>query len=144
MRGAGNHAEVVEAIRRLRARGQRVRIATTLRDDQRAKDLEELCELHRSLGIPDEDHVVRRIVRRGKAHVQGLGEPLGPHDVLPELTLTAEGAFLHPFAPTVRDGVTDLDLRVAPAPLPFQTALDAFLTAVEERPTGDDVLRNVR
>jgi len=26
----------------------------------------------------------------------------------------------------------------------FETSLDAFLRAVEERPTGDDVLRNVR
>jgi hypothetical protein len=87
---------------------------------------------------------VRRVVRRGKADVEGLGVPLGPDDVLPELTLTAEGAFLHTFAPTVRGGITDLDLRVADAPLPFDAALDAFLAAVESRPGGDDVVRNVR
>ena len=48
---------------------------------------------------------MRSVVRRGKAEVEGLGVELGPDDVLPELTLTADGAFLHPFAPTVRHGV---------------------------------------
>jgi MoaA/NifB/PqqE/SkfB family radical SAM enzyme len=143
LRGDGNHAAVLDAIGRLRERGHHVRIATTLADEP-SQDLDELCELHRGLGIPDDDHLVRRVVRRGKADVEGLGVPLGPDDVLPELTLTAEGAFLHPFAPTVRGGITDLDLRVADAPLPFDAALDAFLAAVESRPGGDDVVRNVR
>ena len=108
LRGEGTHAAVLEAIGRLRDRGIRVRIATTV-EDQTPEELDRLCELHRALGISDEDHVVRRIVRRGKADLEGLGVPLGAHDVLPELTLTSEGAFLHPFGPTVRGGVTDLD-----------------------------------
>jgi MoaA/NifB/PqqE/SkfB family radical SAM enzyme len=143
LRGRGNFATVVEAIPRLHARGLRVRIATTLADED-AGDLEELCVLHRGLGIPDDDHLVRRVVRRGKAELEGLGVPLGPDDVLPELTLTAEGAFLHPFAPTVRNGVTDLDLCVASAPVAFDAALAAFLQETESRPAGDDVVRNVR
>lgn len=143
LRGRGNFASVVEAIPRLRARGHRVRIATTLVDED-AGELEKLCVLHRGLGIPDDDHLVRRVVRRGKAELEGLGVPLGPDDVLPELTLTAEGAFLHPFAPTVRNGVTDLDLCVAPAPVAFDAALAAFLQETESRPAGDDVVRNVR
>jgi MoaA/NifB/PqqE/SkfB family radical SAM enzyme len=143
LRGAGNHAAVLDAIRHLRSRGHHVRIATTLADES-PDDLDALCELHRSLGISDEDHLVRRVVRRGKADVEGLGVELGPDDVLPELTLTAEGAFLHPFAPTVRHGTTDVDLQVATDPLPFDAALDAFLAAVEGRPAGEDVVRNVR
>lgn len=143
LRGAGNHAAVLDAIRRLRSRGHHVRIATTLADEPTG-GLDELCELHRSLGIPDENHLVRSVVRRGKAEVEGLGVELGPDDVLPELTLTADGAFLHPFAPTVRHGSTDVDLRVAAEPLPFDAALDAFLASVEGRPAGEDVVRNVR
>jgi len=143
LRGRGNFATVVEAIPRLHARGLRVRIATTLADED-AGDLEELCVLHRGLGISDDDHLVRRVVRRGKAELEGIGVPLGPDDVLPELTLTAEGAFLHPFAPTVRNGVTDLDLCVASAPVAFDAALAAFLQETESRPAGDDVVRNVR
>jgi MoaA/NifB/PqqE/SkfB family radical SAM enzyme len=143
LRGEGNHRAVVEAIGRLRKRGLRVRIATTVKErDEDA--LERLCALHRELGVPDEDHVVRSIVRRGKAALEGLGVELGPHDVLPELTITAEGAFLHPFGPTVRAGVTDLDLRVSPEALPLGGALEAFLDAVSALPAGDDVVRNVR
>ncbi|MGL6280344.1 MAG: hypothetical protein ACRC50_12420, partial [Gaiella sp.] len=143
LRGEGNHQAVVRAIQMLKERGHQVRIATTLADEP-SDELEELCALHRSLGIPDDDHLVRTIVRRGKADVEGLGRPLGADDVLPELTLTAEGVFLHPFAPTVRHGVTDLDLRVGEQPLPLDTALAAFLAVVEARPLGDDVVRNVR
>ena len=143
LRGEGTHAQAIDAIRRLRERGHRVRLATTVaeRDED---DLDRLCALHREFGIPDEDHVVRTIVRRGAAAVRGLGQDLGPHDALPELTLTAEGAFLHPFAPTVRHGVTDTDLRVAPDPLPVDAALDAFLEAIAAQPAGEDVVRNVR
>jgi MoaA/NifB/PqqE/SkfB family radical SAM enzyme len=143
LRGPENHAQVIEAIRRLRERGHRVRIATTV-EERDADDLDRLCQLHRSLGVPDEDHLVRTIVRRGKAALEGLGSELGPHDVLPELTLTAEGAFLHPFAPTVRDGVTDHDLRVCSLALPVADALQAFVDTVAALPTGADVVRNVR
>jgi hypothetical protein len=44
----------------------------------------------------------------------------------------------------VRNGITDLDLRVSPVPLPVATALGAFLAAVAAQPAGDDVVRNVR
>ena len=143
LRGEGTHAQVVDAIRRLRERGHRVRLATTVAERDEP-DLDRLCELHRELGIPDEDHVVRTIVRRGAAAVRGLGRDLGPHDTLPELTLAVEGAFLHPFAPTVRNGVADTDLRVATAALPVSAALDAFLETIAAQPAGDDVVRNVR
>jgi MoaA/NifB/PqqE/SkfB family radical SAM enzyme len=143
LRGPGNHRDVVEAIARLRKRGHRVRVATTLEHRDEAA-LDRLCALHRELGVRDEDHVVRTIVRRGKAALEGLGADLGPHDVLPELTVTAEGAFLHPFGPTVRHGVTDLDLRVSPRTLPLADSVEAFLDAVATLPAGEDVVRNVR
>ena len=143
LRGAGNHADVIAAIPRLRERGLRVRLATTLAADD-PEALDRLCALHRELGVPDEDHIVRAIVRRGRAAEERLGVELGANDALPELTLTADGAFLHPFAPTVRGGVTDTDLRVGESPFPVEEAVDAFLAAVAELPAGDDVVRNVR
>jgi MoaA/NifB/PqqE/SkfB family radical SAM enzyme len=143
LRGPGTFAKVVDSIPRLRERGLRVRMATTV-DRQDPEELDRLCELHRRLGVPDEDHVVRSIVRRGRAAAEGLGVELGAHDALPELTLSTEGAFLHPFAPTVRDGVTDIDLRVAPREADLAEALEAFLAAVTALPSGDDVVRNVR
>ena len=46
----------------------------------------------------------------------------GVTDILPELTITADGAFLHPFGPTVRHGVTDLDLLVSRQVAPLERA----------------------
>ena len=142
-RGTGNFAQVVAAIPRLRERGIRVRIATTLVDDSHS-DLDRLCELHRSLGVPDEDHIVRGVVRRGRAASEQLGTELGPNDTLPEMTLTAEGVFLHPFAPTVQGGVTDVDLRVGGEPFRLSGALGAFLDHPGTQARGADVVRNVR
>lgn len=143
LRGEGNFAQVVGAIPRLRDRGIRVRLATTLVDGPNG-DLEELCRLHRSLGVPDEDHVVRGVVRRGRAATGNLGTELGEHDTLPELTLTADGVFLHPFAPTVRHGITDVDLRVTCESFPLAHSLAAFLDHPGTQARGADVVRNVR
>jgi len=143
LRGPGNFTAVVDALERLRDRGITVRIATTV-EDQTEDELADLCELHRALGIPDEDHIVRPVVRRGRADVEGLGVDPEASEILPELTLTADGAFLNPFGPTVRHGRTDLDLLVARQILPLEVALSSFLRAVDDLPTGDDVVRNIR
>jgi len=142
-RGRDNFTRVLGAVPRLLDLGLEVRIATTVEEQDEA-ELARLCELHRSLGIPDEHHVVRSVVRRGRADLEGLGIELGPADVLPELTLTADGAFLHPFAPTVRGGVTDLDLLVSRRIAPLEAPLAAFLAVVAGLPAGADVVRNVR
>lgn len=142
LRGPRNFEKAVAAIPRLVERGIRVRIATTVAD-QTPDELERLCELHRSLGVPEDDHVIRPVVRRGKAALAGMGVELGD-GVLPELTLTAEGAFLHPFAPAVRGGETDLDLRAGATIEPLSRALADFLEATGELPAGSDVARNIR
>ena len=73
-----------------------------------------------------------------------MGVDLGPTDVLPELTVTADGAFMHPFAPTVRDGRTDLDLLVSRQVRPLERAMSRFLRAAAGLPAGTDVVRNIR
>ncbi len=143
LRGPENFAKVLEAIPRLLERRIEVRLATTV-ERQTAEELERLCALHRRVGIADEHHIVRSIVRRGRAAVEGMGVELGPTDVLPELTLTADGAFLHPFAPTVRHGRTDLDLLVSRQIAPLGGAVRRFLSVVSEQPVGDDVVRSIR
>lgn len=143
MRGPENFAKVVDAVPELVARGIRVRIATTV-DGQSDAELEGVCALHRSWGIPDDDHIVRSVVRRGRAEVERMGVVPGEHDILPELTLTADGAFLHPFGPTVRHGVTDLDLLVSRQIAPLQVPAAAFLRVVSEQPVGADIVRNIR
>ena len=142
-RGPANWRRVTETIPRLLERGLRVRVATTV-EDQTPDELERLCDLHRRLGIPDEDHVVRPVVRRGRARSAGMGVEMGVDDVLPELTISTDGAFLNPFAPTVVDGRTELDLLVSRQILPLEIPLARLLSAVEGHPPGADVVRNIR
>lgn len=143
LRGPENFAKVVDAVPRLVERGLRVRIATTV-EHQSEEELGRLCELHRSWGISDDDHIVRSVVKRGRAELEGMGVEPGPTDILPELTITADGAFLNPFGPTVRHGITDLDLLVSRQIDPLEAALQRFLRIVAEQPAGTDVVRNIR
>lgn len=143
LRGAANWMRVMDAIPKLLDRGIRVRIATTV-EHQTPDELERLCVLHRELGIPDEDHIVRSVVRRGRARVRGYGVVPGPTDILPELTITADGAFLNPFGPTVRHGRTDLDLLVSRQIAPLTAATERFLRIAADQPAGADAVRNIR
>jgi len=126
MRGPRNFARVVDAIPRLRARGIRVRVATT-GDGVEPDALARLCELHRSLGVSDEDHVVRPIVRRGRAIDHGLGVDAGLADLPAELTITADGAFWSPFGPTVHGGRLDTDLLLTRTTRPLSIPAAAML-----------------
>ena len=143
-RGPGNHARVVAAVPRLVAMGVRVRIATTLEADA-DDELPALCALHRSLGVGDADHVVRQIVARGRAIETGLGVDAGEAELFPELTLTSDGAFWSPFAPTtVAGGDIDASLRVSEVIEPLGVAAGAFAARVARRATGADALLGVR
>ena len=139
MRGPRNFAAVVLAIPRLRALGMRVRVATTT-EGMEPEALARLCELHRSLGVPDEDHVVRPIVRRGRAVDGGLGVEAGPADLPAELTVTADGAFWSPFGPTVHGGRLDTDLLLTRTTRPLSIPAAAMLRvagAAGQRPGTD-------
>jgi MoaA/NifB/PqqE/SkfB family radical SAM enzyme len=139
MRGPRNFAKVVEAIPRLRARGIRVRVATT-GDGIEPDALARLCELHRSLGVSDDDHVVRPIVRRGRAVDHGLGVDAGLTDLPAELTITADGAFWSPFGPTVHGGRLDTDLLVTRTTRPLSIPAAAMLRiagAAASRPASE-------
>ena len=129
MRGPENFRKVVEAIPKLVEFGIGVRIASTLAwvDDD---DMAKLCALHRSLGVPDEDHVVRGVVRRGRALTEGLGEPAGIAELGPELTITADGAFWSPFGPTVVGGRVDTDLLVTRSITPLSRPAEALAALV--------------
>lgn len=146
MRGPENFARVVAAVPELVRRGIRVRIATTLEDPDAADrdEMARLCELHRALGVPDEDHVVRPIVRRGRAQVNHLGVAAGVAELDAELTITADGAFYSPFAPTVAGGRLDTDLLVTRAIEPLATPAEAIARIVEDRPPGEDASLGIR
>ncbi len=127
------------AIPKLRAAGLRVRVGSTVEDTE-TPDLERLCWLHRSLGIPDEDHVLRPIVGRGRAQNNALGVNVAFDELPAESTLTAEGACLSPGTPTVRDGRLDTDYLLARAIVPLDIPARAMLrfaaNAGERQPRG--------
>jgi MoaA/NifB/PqqE/SkfB family radical SAM enzyme len=142
-RGPGNHRRVVAAIPRLVADGHDVRIATTLgrRDDDA---LERLCALHRSLGIGDDRHIVRAVVRRGRADEHGAGVAVDHAALHPEPTVTVEGVYWSPFGATVRNGRMDTDLRVSETILPLAEPIGRLLDLADARPGGNDGLIGIR
>ncbi len=143
LRSPKNFAKVVDAIPRLVEMGIPVRVATT-GDHNSADEMERLCALHRRLGVPDEEHVVRPVVRRGRASENDMGVVAAAKDFHPELTLTADGAFWSPFAPTVRGGRLDLDLLVSRTRLPLERPTGALLRLSAANPEGTDTSLNIR
>jgi MoaA/NifB/PqqE/SkfB family radical SAM enzyme len=133
MRGPNNFAKVVDAIPRLVDLGIRVRIASTLEyvDDD---DLAQLCALHRDLGVPDEDHIVRPVIRRGRAIDNGMGVGAEAKDLPPELTITTDGAFWSAFGPTVHGGRLDTDLLVTRTVTPLRVPAMAMLRLLDVQP----------
>jgi MoaA/NifB/PqqE/SkfB family radical SAM enzyme len=81
-RGRGSWEKTVEAIKRLQGRGFRVRLSTT-ETPVNTRRLDDVCVFHRSLGIPDEDHFVRPLAKRGYS-IEGLD--LNMTNVIPEVT----------------------------------------------------------
>src|SRR5215467_2988045 len=63
-RGSGSWQKAIAAIQRLKAEGFHVRLGTT-QTPENGQDLAAICQLHRSIDIPDEDHIIRPLVRRG-------------------------------------------------------------------------------
>jgi len=143
MRGPENFRKVVEAIPALVERGVRVRVATTA-DEMDDREMARLCALHRSLGVPDEDHIVRPIVRRGRAVDFGLGVNARPIDLPPELTISGDGAFWSPFGPTVHGGKLDTDLLLSRTTMPLERPASILLRLVQGRPSGEDAKLNIQ
>jgi pyruvate-formate lyase-activating enzyme len=121
-RGAGTWQKTVDGIRLLQARGFRVRLSST-ETPANTGHLDAICALHRSLGIPDSDHFIRPLAKRGYSK-EGL--ELGMGNLAPELTVNLDGVFWHPLS-------TDADMQVSKKLFPLvesvrrvQAQLDAI------------------
>ncbi|MGH2689405.1 MAG: hypothetical protein ACRDKW_11435, partial [Actinomycetota bacterium] len=55
----------------------------------------------------------------------------------PELTITADGSFWSPFAPTVMGGRLDTDMLLTRTTTPLEVAARAMLRVLERRPAAD-------
>ena len=143
-RGPDNFAKVVEAVPRLIARGVSVRIATTTSwalDDARLNPLKQLVG---ALGVDPADHLIRPIVRRGRADELALGVDARPADIPSELTITADGAFWGSFGPTVRGGRLDTDLLLTRTVLPLATPAEVLIGLLRGMPAGSDARLGIR
>ncbi|MGI9051085.1 MAG: radical SAM protein [Ilumatobacteraceae bacterium] len=143
-RGPDNFAKVVDAVPRLVALGVRVRIATTTAGPLDDPALDPLRQLVTSLGVDTEDHLVRPIVRGGRADERDLGVTARAQDIPSELTITADGAFWGSFGPTVRSGRLDTDLLLTRTVLPLSVPANALLAAVRGLPPGTDANLGIR
>lgn len=143
-RGEDNFRKVVEDVPRLIERGIRVRIATTTDGDLDDPALDPLREMVASLGVPAEDHLVRPIVRRGRADELDMGVVAGAQDIPSELTVTADGAFWGSFGPTVSNGRLDTDLLLTRTILPLEVPANALLGALRGMPAGNDAALGIR
>jgi MoaA/NifB/PqqE/SkfB family radical SAM enzyme len=112
-RGAGTWAKAVEGITLLQARGFRVRLSST-ETPANSDHLDLICEFHRSLGIPDEDHFIRPLAKRGYSKE---GIELGMATLVPEITANLDGIFWHPLS-------TDADMQVSKQLFPLATSVE--------------------
>ena len=124
-RGKGSWAKTVESIKLLQERGFRVRLSTT-ETPANSAHLEKVCEFHRSLGIPDEDHFVRPLAKRGYSK-EGL--ELDMASLLPEVTVNLDGMFWHPLS-------TDADMQVSKKIIPLADAVERIQGQLEAMAEG--------
>ena len=118
-RGLGTWTRTREGIQRARALGFRVRLAATVSSDAEAEEFREFLDKER---IAPEDRVIRRIALRGSA-TEGLA--LARADLVPEVTITAEGVYWHPV------GAGDTDLLVTREIFPLAESFAAVRRAFE-------------
>jgi hypothetical protein len=96
-----------------------VRLAATVPDDESAEQFRHFLDQEK---IPSEDRVIRRIALRGMAKE---GVAIGRSDLLPEVTITADGVFWHPV------GAEDVDLLVTRDIFPLSESFAAVRRAWE-------------
>jgi pyruvate-formate lyase-activating enzyme/TusA-related sulfurtransferase len=119
-RGPGTWARAWEGVQKARAEGFRVRLAATVSTDTEAGEIRSFLDAQQ---IAEEDRVIRPVALRGFA-TQGLA--LARTDLVPEITITAEGVYWHPV------GAEDADLLVTREIFPLADAFAAVRRAFEQ------------
>lgn len=118
-RGPGTWARALDGIQRARAQGFRVRLAATVSSDAEAEEFRQFLDNQK---IAVEDRVIRRIAFRGAA---SHGVAVSRSDLIPEVTITAEGVYWHPV------GAEDADLLVTRDIFPLSDSFAAVQRAIE-------------
>jgi len=116
-RGHGSWARTREGIQRARAEGFRVRLAATVSTNAEAEDFRHFLDEEE---VAPDDRVIRRIALRGAA---SEGIALSRTDLVPEVTITADGVYWHPV------GAEDADLLVTRDIFPLAESFAAVRSA---------------
>jgi hypothetical protein len=118
-RGPGTWARTRDGIQRARAHGFRVRLAATVSTDAEAEAFRQFLDEEK---VAEEDRVIRRIALRGSA---SEGVAVSRADLVPEVTITAEGVYWHPV------GAEDADLLVTRDIFPLSESFAAVRRAFD-------------
>src|SRR5260221_4194337 len=118
-RGKGTWARAWKGIERARPAGVRGRLAGA---GSRGAEAEQFRRFLDAQQIAEEDRVIRRIALRGFA-TQGVA--LARADLVPEITITAEGVYWHPV------GAEDTDMLVTPDIFPLARSFAAVRRAFD-------------
>jgi TusA-related sulfurtransferase/uncharacterized Fe-S cluster-containing radical SAM superfamily protein len=118
-RGKGTWLLAWKGIERAREEGFRVRLAAAVSTDHEAEEFRCFLDARQ---IREEDRVIRRIALRGLA---AEGVSLARADLVPEVTITAEGVYWHPV------GAGDADLLVTTEIFPLAESFAAVRHAFE-------------
>jgi MoaA/NifB/PqqE/SkfB family radical SAM enzyme len=118
-RGLGTWQRTREGIQCARAQGFRVRLAATVSTNAEAEEFRHFLDEEK---IAEEDRVIRRIALRGAA---SEGVAVTRTDLVPEVTITAEGVYWHPV------GAEDGDLLVTRDIFPLSESFAAVRRAFD-------------
>ena len=118
-RGPGTWDRTREGIQRARGHGFRVRLAATVSTDAEAEEFREFLDEEK---IAAEDRVIRRIALRGAA---SEGVAVSRADLMPEVTITADGVYWHPV------GAEDADLLITRDIFPLSESFAAVRRAFD-------------
>jgi hypothetical protein len=123
----------VKGIRVLQENGFHVCINST-ETPANCAHLDELRAFVRELGIIEGDHFVRPLAKRGFSQ-EGL--EVGTDNLVPEVTVTADGVYWHPLV-----SPSDTDMLVTRQVFPLANAVACIQEQLESQASGDSAERN--
>jgi pyruvate-formate lyase-activating enzyme/TusA-related sulfurtransferase len=122
-RGKGTWVKAWKGIQQARKEGFRVRLAATVSSDAEAAEFRKFLDRER---VDERDRVIRHVALRGFAT---KGVAVARADLVPEITITADGVYWHPV------GAEDADLLVTRDIFPLADAFAAARRAFEHERT---------
>jgi uncharacterized radical SAM superfamily Fe-S cluster-containing enzyme len=130
-RGSGSWSRALQGIQHARDLGFRVRLAATVSNDAEAEEFRQFLD---SQNVEEENRVIRRIAMRG---VATAGIALSRIDLVPEVTITADGIYWHPV------GAEDADMLVTREIFPLAQSFAEVRSAFEREAEHSNKLARI-